>query len=104
MKKKKSIGANKTFLQKIFSKFVSIYLTIVHNNDTKITKLRKGKVTISIPYKLGKKEKAENVAVYFIDKKGNVKKISGSVYNSKKKTLTFTTKSLSHFAVGHKNK
>lgn len=79
-------------------------MNISDKSGTKITKLGKGKVTISIPYKLGKKEKAENVAVYFIDKKGNVKKISGSVYNSKTKTLTFTTKSLMRFAVGHKNK
>lgn len=35
MKKKKSIGANKTFLQKIFSKFVSIYLTIVQTQLSK---------------------------------------------------------------------
>ena len=79
-------------------------MSISDNNGTKITKLGKGKVTISIPYKLGKKEKAENVAVYCIDKNGNVKKISGSVYNSKTKTLTFTTKSLMRFAVGRKNK
>ena len=79
-------------------------MRISDKSGTKITKLGKGKVTISIPYKLGKKEKAENVAVYFIDKKGNVKKISGSVYNSKTKTFTFTTKSLLRFAVGRKSK
>ncbi len=79
-------------------------LRISDKSGTKITKLGKGKVTISIPYKLGKKEKAENVAVYFIDKKGNVKKISNSVYNSKTKTFTFTAKSLLRFAVGRKSK
>ena len=79
-------------------------LNISDKNGTKITKLEKGKVTISIPYKLGKKEKAENVAIYFIDKKGNVKKISNSVYDSKTKTFTFTTKSLLRFAIGYKNK
>ena len=90
--------------KKLIGKHPVYNLSISDKNGTKITKLRKGKVTISIPYKLGKKEKAENVAVYFIDKKGNVKKISGSVYNSKTKTLTFTTKSLMRFAVGRKNK
>ena len=79
-------------------------MRISDKNGTTITKLGKGKVTISIPYKLGKKEKAENVAVYFIDKKGNVKKISNSVYDSKTKTFTFTAKSLLRFAVGRKSK
>ena len=90
--------------KKLIGKHPVYDLSISDKNGTKITKLGKGKVTISIPYKLGKKEKAENVAVYFIDKKGNVKKISSSVYNSKTKTLTFTTKSLMRFAVGRKNK
>ena len=104
----KAVTVNNTKLsdkaKKLIGKHPVYDLNISDNNGTKITKLGKGKVTISIPYKLGKKEKAENVAVYFIDKNGNVKKISGSVYNSKTKTLTFTTKSLMRFAVGRKNK
>lgn len=104
----KAVTVNNTKLsdkaKKLIGKHPVYDLSISDNNGTKITKLGKGKVTISIPYKLGKKEKAENVAVYFIDKNGNVKKISGSVYNSKTKTLTFTTKSLMRFAVGRKNK
>lgn len=104
----KAVTVNNTKLsdkaKKLIGKHPVYDLNISDNNGTKITKLGKGKVTISIPYKLGKKEKAENVAVYFIDKKGNVKKISGSVYNSKTKTFTFTTKSLMRFAVGRKNK
>ena len=104
----KAVTVNNTKLSDKAKKLIgkhSVYdLSISGTNGTKITKLGKGKVTISIPYKLGKKEKADNVAVYFIDKKGNVKKISGSVYNSKTKTLTFTTKSLMRFAVGRKNK
>ena len=90
--------------KKLIGKHPVYDLRISDKNGTKITKLGKGKVTISIPYKLGKKEKAENVAVYFIDKKGNVKKISNSVYNSKTKTFTFTAKSLFRFAVGRKSK
>ena len=104
----KAVTVNNTKLSDKAKKLIgkhSVYdLSISGTNGTKITKLGKRKVTISIPYKLGKKEKAENVAVYFIDKNGNVKKISGSVYNSKTKTLTFTTKSLMRFAVGRKNK
>ena len=104
----KAVTVNNTKLsgkaKKLIGKHPVYDLSISDNNGTKITKLGKGKVTISIPYKLGKKEKAENIAVYFIDKRGNVKKISGSVYNSKTKTFTFTTKSLVRFAVGRKNK
>jgi len=104
----KAVTVNNTKLSDKAKKLIgkhSVYdLSISDNNGTKITKLGKGKVTISIPYKLGKNEKAENVAVYFIDKKGNVKKISNSVYNTKTKTFTFTAKSLLRFAVGHKNK
>ena len=104
----KAVTVNNTKLSDKAKKLIgkhSVYdLNISDNNGTKITKLGKGKVTISIPYKLGKNEKAENVAVYFIDKKGNVKKISNSVYNTKTKTFTFTAKSLLRFAVGHKNK
>ena len=104
----KAVTVNNTKLsdkaKKLIGKHPVYDLNISDNNGTKITKLGKGKVTISIPYKLGKKEKAENVAVYFIDKKGNVKKILGSVYDSKTKTFTFTTKSLLRFAVGRKSK
>ena len=104
----KTVNVNNTKLsdnaKKLIGKHPVYDLSISDKSGTKITKLGKGKVTISIPYKLGKKEKAENVAVYFIDKKGNVKKISSSVYNSKTKTLTFTTKSILRFAIGYKNK
>ena len=104
----KAVTVNNTKLsdkaKKLIGKHPVYDLNISDKSGTKITKLGKGKVIISIPYKLGKKEKAENVAVYFIDKKGNVKKISGSVYDSKTKTFTFTAKSLLRFAVGHKSK
>ena len=104
----KTVNVDKTKLsdkaKKLIGKHPVYDLRISDKSGTKITKLRKGKVTISIPYKLGKKEKAENVAVYFIDKKGNVKKISNSVYDSKTKTFTFTAKSLLRFAVGRKSK
>ena len=90
--------------KKLIGKYTVYDLNISDKNGTKITKLEKGKLTISIPYKLGKKEKSENVTVYFIDKKGNVKKISNYVYDTKTNTLTFSTKSLLHFVVGYKSK
>ena len=61
-------------------------------------------MTVSIPYKLGKSEKAENLLIYYIDKKGNVKKVSKAVYSSKTKTITFATGRLTRFAVGYKKK
>ena len=47
-----------------------------------------------------KKEKKKDLFAYTINKKGNVKKISKSYYDSKKQTVNFTTKSFSKFAVG----
>lgn len=79
-------------------------ISISGKDGTKITNLGKGYVTVSIPYKLGKSEKAENVIIYYIDKKGNVKKVSKAVYDSKTKTITFATGRLTRFAVGYKKK
>ena len=79
-------------------------ISISGKDGTKITNLGKGYVTVSIPYKLDKSEKAENVIIYYIDKKGNVKKVSKAVYNSKTKTITFATGRLTRFAVGYKKK
>ena len=79
-------------------------ISISGKGGTKITNLGKGYVTVSIPYKLGKSEKAENVIIYYIDKKGNVKKVSKAVYDSKTKTITFATGRLNRFAVGYKRK
>ena len=79
-------------------------ISISGKDGTKITNLGKGYVTVSIPYKLSKSEKAENVIIYYIDKKGNVKKVSKAVYDSKTKTITFATGRLTRFAVGYKRK
>ena len=79
-------------------------ISISGKDGTKITNLGKGYVTVSIPYKLDKSEKAENLIIYYIDKKGNVKKVSKAVYDSKTKTITFATGRLTRFAVGYKKK
>ena len=79
-------------------------ISISGKDGTKITNLGKGYVTVSIPYKLDKSEKAENVIIYYIDKKGNVKKASKAVYNPKTKTITFATGRLTRFAIGYKKK
>ena len=92
-KTKKLIGSHPVYDISISGKY-----------GTKITNLGKGYVTVSIPYKLGKSEKAENLLIYYIDKKGNVKKVSKAVYDSKTKTITFATGRLTRFAVGYKKK
>ena len=79
-------------------------ISISGKDGTKITNLGKGYVTVSIPYKLDKSEKAENLLIYYIDKKGNVKKVSKAVYSSKTKTITFATGRLTRFAIGYKKK
>ena len=79
-------------------------ISISGKDGTKITTLGKGYVTVSIPYKLDKSEKAENLLIYYIDKKGNVKKVSKAVYSSKTKTITFATGRLTRFAIGYKKK
>ena len=92
-KTKKLIGSHPVYDISISGKY-----------GTKITNLGKGYVTVSIPYKLGKSEKTENLLIYYIDKKGNVKKVSKAVYSSKTKTITFATGRLTRFAVGYKKK
>lgn len=92
-KTKKLIGSHPVYDISISGKY-----------GTKITNLGKGYVTVSIPYKLGKSEKAGNLLIYYIDKKGNVKKVSKAVYDSKTKNITFATGRLTRFAVGYRKK
>ena len=104
----KVTGNNTVGLSSKTKKLIGVHpvydISISGKDGTKITNLGKGYVTVSIPYKLGKSEKAENVIIYYIDKKGNVKKVSKAVYDSKTKTITFATGRLTRFAVGYKKK
>lgn len=104
----KVTGNNTVGLSSKTKKLIGVHpvydISISGKDGTKITTLGKGRVTVSIPYKLGKSEKAENLLIYYIDKKGNVKKVSKAVYDSKTKTITFATGRLTRFAVGYKKK
>ena len=104
----KVTGNNTVGLSSKAKKLIGVHpvydISISGKGGTKITNLGKGYVTVSIPYKLGKSEKAENVIIYYIDKKGNVKKVSKAVYDSKTKTITFATGRLTRFAVGYRKK
>ena len=104
----KVTGNNTAGLSSKAKKLIGVHpvydISISGKDGTKITNLGKGYVTVSIPYKPGKSEKAENLLIYYIDKKGNVKKVSKAVYDSKTKTITFATGRLTRFAVGYKKK
>jgi len=104
----KVTGNNTVGLSSKAKKLIGVHpvydISISGKDGTKITNLGKGYVTVSIPYKLSKSEKAGNLLIYYIDKKGNVKKVSKAVYSSKTKTITFATGRLTRFAVGYKKK
>ena len=104
----KVTGNNTVGLSSKTKKLIGVHpvydISISGKDGTKITTLGKGRVTVSIPYKLGKSEKAGNLLIYYIDKKGNVKKVSKAVYDSKTKNITFATGRLTRFAVGYKKK
>ena len=104
----KVTGNNTVGLSSKTKKLIGVHpvydISISGKDGTKITTLGKGRVTVSIPYKLGKSEKTENLLIYYIDKKGNVKKVSKAVYDSKTKNITFATGRLTRFAIGYKKK
>ena len=85
---------------KIVKKRPMYEISVTGAKKKSLGKLKKGKVTVKIHYKISKKEKKKDLFAYTISKKGNVKKISKSYYDSKKQTVNFTTKSFSKFAVG----
>ena len=85
---------------KIVKKRPMYEISVTGAKKKTLGKLKKGKVTVKIYYKISKKEKKKDLFAYTINKKGNVKKISKSYYDSKKQTVNFTTKSFSKFAVG----
>ena len=84
---------------KIVKKRPMYEISVTGAKKKTLGKLKKGKVTVKIHYKISKKEKKKDLFAYTINK-GNVKKISKSYYDSKKQTVNFTTKSFSKFAVG----
>ena len=89
---------------KIVKKRPMYELSITGAKKKQLSKLKKGTITVKIHYKISKKEKKKNLFAYSINKKGNVKKISKSYYDSKKKTVNFTTKRVFRFAVGNCNR
>ena len=76
--------------------------SITGENGQKVTQFGDGKISVSLPYTLGENEKAEDLTVYYIDDKGNLKEMKNVVYDEKTKAISFTTDHFSKFAVGKK--
>jgi len=70
-------------------------------NGNKITSFGKGTISISIPYTKAADEKTEDIAAYYVDEKGNVKKIENSTYDEKKGILAFDTNHFSIYGAGY---
>ena len=68
---------------KIVKKRPMYEISVTGAKKKTLGKLKKGKVTVKIHYKISKKEKKKDLFAYTINKKGNVKKISKSYYDSK---------------------
>lgn len=77
-------------------------ISITGKKKQTISRLKNGKLYVEIPYKRSKSEKKNRLFAYHINKKGNAEKLSKSYYDAENKTIKFTTKNVSTFAVGYK--
>lgn len=87
----------------IFGKRKGINLTITYEkngNTHYVSDFKSGKITLSLPYILGKGEKASNVHMYYVGKNGTISRLPSS-YDSKAKKLYFTTGHFSNFIIGY---
>ena len=66
-----------------------------------ISRLKKGKITIEIPYRSSEIENSKQPFAYAINKKGNIVKQKKSFYDAKKKAIKFTTSQLSKVLTGY---
>ena len=66
-----------------------------------ISRLKKGKITIEIPYRSSEIENSKQPFAYAINKKGNIVKQKKSSYDAKKKAIKFTTSQLSKVLTGY---
>ena len=66
-----------------------------------ISRLKKGKITVEIPYRSSEIENSKQPFAYAINKKGNIVKQKKSSYDAKKKVIKFTTSQLSKVLTGY---
>jgi len=69
------------------------------NGKKKVTNFKKGTLTVSIPYSLRKNEKADRLCAVYVDKKGKVRRVKGSAYDDKSRSMVFTTNHLATFGI-----
>ncbi len=92
-----------TDVQKAVTEGSTVYDISIISGGKRISSFGGQKITISLPYTLKGGEKAENVAVWYMNDKGELEKIS-CIYNEKTGLATFTTDHLSYYIVGYENK
>ncbi|MDD4564343.1 MAG: S-layer homology domain-containing protein [Eubacteriales bacterium] len=61
-----------------------------------------GKITITIPYTASHQEIGEGLVVYFLKDDGSLEVVRNCIYDSEAKTMTFTTRHFSKYALGYK--
>lgn len=66
-----------------------------------ITKLGNGKATMSIPYRPAKNEAVAYLFGVYVDDKGKVKRIAGSVYDPDSQSVLLSSNHLSQYGVGY---
>lgn len=80
-----------------------VYQMKVTSEDKAVTNFKDGKATISLPYTLGKDEKAANMSIYYIDDNGKMAAVKDVKYDEKAKMITFTTEHFSYYAIGYES-
>ena len=96
----KSILTSKS--KKIIQNRPIFQISLTGRNKQKIDKFKNGELKVEIYYNRLKNEKKKGLFAYSVNGKGNVSRIAKSYYDSKKKTINFTTRKLERFAVGYK--
>ena len=96
----KSILTSKS--KKIIQNRPIFQISLTGRNKQKIDKFKNGELKVEIYYNRLKNEKKKGLFAYSVNGKGNVSRIAKSYYDSKKKTINFTTRTLGRFAVGYK--
>lgn len=76
--------------------------SMTYGNNKTIDSFGTGNVSVSLPYKLQKDEKAENIHALYIDEKGKLQWIDDSHYDSQSKSVVFNTNHFSTYGVGYK--
>lgn len=77
-------------------------LKVNYGNNKQVESFGRGTVSVTIPYTLGRNEKAINVKAVYIDNDGNVYWLIESVYDEIKELLHFSTDHLSTYGIGYK--